>query len=652
MSYRPDIDGLRAIAVLAVVAFHLGVPGLAGGYVGVDVFFVISGYLITALIQGRLEAGSFSVGDFYRRRIRRLLPPLVATVVFTLFGAAVVMTPLDMSDFARSALAAVFSVSNILFYLESGYWDAASELKPLLHTWSLGVEEQFYLFWPTLLMLLFAWRERVSFVGVMAITTVAGFALCVWFTTVDQPGAFYLLPFRVFEFSAGALVIPLSAALARRDLSGAVTVAAAMRGSGLLLIAMSVVFLTNGSRFPGWGVLFPALGAALCLFQPTASKVPGAWLLENRVALWLGRVSYSMYLVHWPIIVLYRYETDSQFTVASTVLLAVAIVLCTCLLHYGVERRFYTRAGYRGHAGPQASSPGSLRGIAIAAAVVALLSSTAWLGDGWAWRFPSDSQQFAFTVDQLRKGMQARFTLSEVACRVDYGGEHPYCDGGNGPVILVIGNSHEVDGYNIVDVLMEDTSDVELIMFGNLNSCGDIHSTATGLASDNTECDVRLTALFSPSMLDRLRSVVYSAHRPFARNKEPGLVVLRALKALNPDVPLVTLGSYIQTKRRCSYYVTRSQSTRSCVDPDNVAYFDSNPEKERLYDQFMRLTDFYIDKIDLLCEGRELDACPTETEEGIPAFFDESHLSLEFSQMFARRYRASHPEIVEILLGR
>ena len=170
------IDGLRAIAVLAVVIFHLGVPGFDGGYIGVDVFFVISGFLITSIIKGKLEAGDFSLKDFYSRRIRRLVPPLLVTVAVTVVGAGLLLTPYDMIRFARSAVAAIFSLSNIVFFLEACYWDTASELKPLLHTWSLGVEEQFYLFWPALLVLIMAARERVSFTAAMiAITVIRSF---------------------------------------------------------------------------------------------------------------------------------------------------------------------------------------------------------------------------------------------------------------------------------------------------------------------------------------------------------------------------------------------------------------------------------------------------------------------------------------------
>ena len=192
--------------MLSVVIFHLDVAGFAGGYVGVDVFFVISGYLITSIIKTKVGNETFRLRDFYFRRIRRLLPPLIATVVATLIGAAFIIKPYDMVSVGRSAFAALFSLSNFVFYTESGYWDSASELKPLLHTWSLGVEEQFYLFWPALMLLLLRPALRNFFTLSLVLISVLGITLSAWYTSEDQSAAF--LPsavpcFSVFSWGPG-----------------------------------------------------------------------------------------------------------------------------------------------------------------------------------------------------------------------------------------------------------------------------------------------------------------------------------------------------------------------------------------------------------------------------------------------------------------
>ena len=218
-AYRPDIDGLRAIAVLAVIAFHLGFASLAGGFLGVDIFFVISGYLITSIIAPKMAAGTFSFRGFYLKRIRRLVPPALVTIFATFIASAFILDPNDLIVMAKSAIAAVFSLSNFVFFSEAGYWDAQSELKPLLHTWSLGVEEQFYIFWPLLVFLFWRLVKRKQgedkarlrhLFWLFAIFTVLGVIVSEWMLRLNSSAAFYLLPARMFQFSIGAMAALLT----------------------------------------------------------------------------------------------------------------------------------------------------------------------------------------------------------------------------------------------------------------------------------------------------------------------------------------------------------------------------------------------------------------------------------------------------------
>jgi peptidoglycan/LPS O-acetylase OafA/YrhL len=194
--YLTDIDGLRALAVLAVVLFHLQIPGFTGGYVGVDIFFVISGFLISGLIRDQINADSFHFSAFYILRVNRLLPAMLATVVMTTIVASFVVQPDAFGALALSAAAGVLSAANILFYFESGYWDASAELKPLLHLWSLGVEEQFYLFWPAFIVFLTTARPKVYRWGLVAVFLMSLMS-CIRYTTLESTASFYLLPFRV-----------------------------------------------------------------------------------------------------------------------------------------------------------------------------------------------------------------------------------------------------------------------------------------------------------------------------------------------------------------------------------------------------------------------------------------------------------------------
>lgn len=647
MKYRADIDGLRAIAVLSVVLFHLAVPGFQGGYVGVDVFFVISGYLITTIIKHKYESHEFLLSDFYFRRIRRLIPPLIATVMATSIVAAMIMTPYDLADYSRSAVAALFSLSNVVFYFESGYWDTASELKPLLHTWSLGVEEQFYLFWPALIVGLLSLRRYVTLGVSLTLITVLGAALCVWYTTVDQSAAFYLLPFRVFQFSLGALLIPLSVALqgsAEKQMRGAVWV-------GLLLILVSVVAFDAETHFPGWAVLLPTIGAGLVLLSGTGSGESNSVvraLMENPFSVWVGRVSYSMYLVHWPVIALFRYHFGLELTLKDQFVLAAATLLMTCMLHYGVERRFYQRASGEATGSRSISSARFMLRTFVAAGFVALLAASAWLGDGWAWRYPSPS----LSTEQIEQGERDRFREIAQACRLDRLQSNSACNFEAETQMLVLGNSTEVDGFNFVNAGFGQKATLNLIAVGGTQGCKEMRYEAGRFYSSTERCQRQFDALFDPVLMAQLDVVFYSANRPYAGNKKIHLAMLRELKRANPEIRIVTLGGYINTERPCSFYINKNNTTDACALPGNVSYFADDPTDEKLFSEFRAIEALYIDRVDLLCKNRVMQTCRTRTAEGVPALYDRVHHSLEFAEMSGKMYAQKHGSLLGDLNAR
>ena len=331
LGYLADIDGLRAVAVLAVVCFT-STSRVCRGY-GVDIFFVISGFLISDLFETGPPQG-FRFSSFCGGC--SMLPAVLATVMATTIAAMLILQPGMMSAFAMSASAAVFSAANFVFYFESGYWDATAELKPLLHLWSLGVEEQFYLFWPGLLLLLYKLPQRLYLVG-LGLITLASLAACIVMTPIDSAAAFYLLPFRIWQFALGALAVEWWRHNAFNEFSRQL-----LRSIGLALCGVSIASFGDGTAFPGWLALIPSVGAALVLLA--SHETSGSVWLSNPTARWLGRVSYAMYLAHWPPIALYRAYTLQELTPTIQALLAVATLLLTLVLHYGVERRFYVRA--------------------------------------------------------------------------------------------------------------------------------------------------------------------------------------------------------------------------------------------------------------------------------------------------------------------
>ena len=311
LRYRADIDGLRAIAVSSVVLFH-AFPGpiLSGGFTGVDVFFVISGYLITRIIASEMSNSSFSLLNFYERRIKRIVPALVVVLLTSLAVGWFVLQPGAYHSMALSAIYAVFSFSNLFFLNHTGYFDAAAHTMPLLHTWSLGVEEQFYIIWPALLSAAF-WASRRFKCSILSmVLLLAGLALVysVWLTGSDTKSAFYLATSRAYELLIGALVAVgiVPRALSRRPL---IAHSASLLGGGLIVCGF--LFLDAAQPFPGLKGLLPTVGAALII--SSGLEAPG---IVNRVLAtapfaFLGKISYSLYLWHWPVLVLFAHYAAS-----------------------------------------------------------------------------------------------------------------------------------------------------------------------------------------------------------------------------------------------------------------------------------------------------------------------------------------------------
>ncbi|HAP11734.1 MAG TPA: acyltransferase [Afipia sp.] len=374
--YRPDVDGLRCIAVLGVIFCHLKFSALPGGFVGVDVFFVISGYLISRNILNDLQDGRFSLLTFYDRRIRRIFPALFVTIAASFAVGLVLSSPEQLRVLAGDVVSSLFSIVNIRFWKGAhDYFAASSDERTLLHLWSLSVEEQFYLVWPALLLLLT--RAKHSAFLFVAITTLAAASLIaaqLWLPR-DTAAAFYLTPFRVFEFAFGTIVV-----LAERRGSPGPRQAIAMFAMGLVLIFASMIFYTAATPFPGLTAAIPAAGTALAIYGGRGSTQ--LRILGNPAAVWVGTISYSLYLCHWPVIVFGRHVIGDWMEVVWVKLVALAVMFgLATMLHRLVEVPFRSRA-------PEVRPFWKLLGACgVAIAVVAVPAHTAFRQDGWSWRF-------------------------------------------------------------------------------------------------------------------------------------------------------------------------------------------------------------------------------------------------------------------------
>lgn len=383
IAYRKDIDGLRAIAVLAVVLYHYGIGPLRGGFVGVDIFFVISGYLITGIIHKEIGRGDFTFAGFYERRVRRIFPALFVMLLATLAVGTWLLLPSDLLELGRSTIATLLFGSNVLFWRQSGYFDTSSEYNPLLHTWSLAVEEQFYIGLPILLILLHRYLRgdaRLKFA--LLACSVVSFAMCLWFQAQGPAATFFLSPFRAWELLLGGLLaVGALPPIVRPALRSAVSWFA------LATLLWSLWWIKAGPEFPGWQAGIPVVATAALLHAGTSGSSQVQRLLSLRSMVFVGLISYSLYLWHWPLLVFVRYRSAMQPLEprVSWLLFALALALAAASYRW-VETPFRRRK--------QGARPGTRRALFVAAAVASVLlasaAATTRFDGGWRSRFSPD----------------------------------------------------------------------------------------------------------------------------------------------------------------------------------------------------------------------------------------------------------------------
>lgn len=335
--YRTDIDGLRALAVLPVLLFHFNIPGIPGGFAGVDVFFVISGFVIARSILLDIEAGKFTIARFYFKRVRRILPALLFTIALTTLGAIALLLPPDLLDYGKSVMASAFFVANIYFWKMSGYFSPEATTKPLLHLWSLSVEEQYYIFAPIAFAVIHRFLAK-RWTLTLGPVLLASFALSVIAMSVAPTANFFLLPTRTWELLAGALLFVSGRQFAWK---GWLAQAASWCGAALLL--GTYVLLNEDMAFPGWTALPPVLGTVLVIFAGSNPDEPLPGF--NRLLTWrpftlIGLISYSLYLVHWPIVALFVYRMMRAPTLLEAVgMIVVSLLIATFSWRY-IEQPF------------------------------------------------------------------------------------------------------------------------------------------------------------------------------------------------------------------------------------------------------------------------------------------------------------------------
>lgn len=393
IKYRADIDGLRAIAILSVLIFHLDAKYLSGGFVGVDIFFVISGFLITSIIKKEIEeTSSFNFKNFYIRRIRRLFPALFVTLFITTIVVSFIFSPTHLSSYGGSLVTSLLSVSNFFFWVESDYFDVSSKVKPLLHTWTLSIEEQFYLIWPITLLFLVKIKRKsrifILFILTILITLILTYifkdgqiALINHFFPFakdlfsdGKSTIFFLLPFRFFEFLFGAILVWfIHYRLSKRFYYDMIFFI------GLIFILYSIFFFDENMIFPYYNAIIPTLGTFLVIYSSIHSRFN--FVLENKLFIKVGLISYSLYLIHWPVIVIWNYLSDNVTIFDNFGILIICLFLAMLSYKY-IEQPFRNKT--------IDISKKRIKNVLISLfLIINIVGLSMYFSNGWTWRVNS-----------------------------------------------------------------------------------------------------------------------------------------------------------------------------------------------------------------------------------------------------------------------
>lgn len=334
--YRPDIDGLRAIAILSVVGYHAFPSWIKGGFIGVDIFFVISGYLISSIIFSNLEHDSFSIVDFYNRRIRRIFPALIAVMIASLAFGWFFLFSFEYAQLGKHIAGGAAFVSNFLLNSENGYFDNAAETKPMLHLWSLAIEEQFYIFWP--LMLAFVWKRKWSFLRVTTFIGILSFAANIYLSNSRQTAAFYWPISRFWELMIGGLLAYMALHRAeimqkQKDIQSV---------TGVVLLAVGFALISKGRYFPSWWALLPTVGAFL-IISAGPKALFNKYVLSNKLRIGIGLISYPLYLWHWPLLTFTRIMAGQEPPDEQKLIVVVISFIFAWLTFFLIEKNVRKR---------------------------------------------------------------------------------------------------------------------------------------------------------------------------------------------------------------------------------------------------------------------------------------------------------------------
>jgi len=625
--YRADIDGLRAIAVTPVVLFHAGIPLFSGGFVGVDVFFVISGYLITQVILRDSVGQGFSIVKFYERRIRRIIPALFVLMAFCLLVAPFLFIPPDYKSFSKSVVATVLFLSNVSFWREAGYFGAGAQVKPLLHTWSLAVEEQFYLLYPIFIAAILKWKPRLL-VPSLVVGFVLSFVASVWGVSHAANSTFYLSPFRAWELLVGcflALDIPpaISSRLAREI--GSVL--------GIGSIFWAVFALSEDSLFPGANALFPCIGAGLVIYTNARSLTYIGRLLSSRPFVFIGLISYSLYLWHWPILVFAQQWRGPISAPSTTIwLLMLSFAAATLSWRY-VEQPFRISGAL--FAWPR------LFQMALAAAIFIGAAGTAGvISNGWPSRFSPAVLKLANYVNYgdseiTRRQFRLGTCFIELSSAAGYDARDCFRPDKHKRNVLLWGDSLMAHYFHGLENVLK-PQNVQLLEAAK-GACPPIPGTEYLEGRGCVAFNRMIWSLIESSKID---AVVLSGNWLRGVDQSTDEMIVRLEKTVDRlqrrRLPVIVIGPSIEYGDRLPLLLTRYQVSggEANLSPRNFLRDDAWRLDEKMSRRFAKMPGVtYVSILQTMCPRNR---CPLYAAPGVPMEFDTHHLTLDASIVVAK----------------
>jgi len=626
--YRPDVDGLRALAVISVILFHLDKTILPGGFVGVDIFFVISGYLISQHIFRDIENKRFSLIEFYRRRVKRIAPAMLAVVVAVVLLTQVAFRPEDAEKAAESGLWSILSLANVYFWLhqDTSYFAAASNQLPLLHLWSLGVEEQFYIFWPLILICTYRRERGKYFVAFLTIIGLLSFLLGQYLYNDKPLFVYYMLPTRAGELMVGALAAMFTMRIEKPVISVFTVKLAA--STGLILIVGSLFLLSENQIFPGFRAIPPTIGAAMLIVAGHYGKSWPSRLLMLRPMIWIGVVSYSAYLWHWPLIAFYHY---SQIEIPP--LAGIIIFISTFLLAWASYKYIETPARKSDRSAivifkNQYILPGT---------AIALLALTSMKMDGYGLRWFSSSYKSSLAT--LRDETRPAYSYDYVCQRqriTEDDAENKKCIIGKKsnepPKAILWGDSNAAHYAGMLGVFAKKAG----FRLRNLEvgSCPPLDVDPKQYVQPRRYLDCLASQKIALSTIDKFKVVIISASWPdyqyvsddflkkfFAMTKK--LTAKGKTVIILGKVPVIATYDRLCREKSLSFPFM-SCSTESVVLSKDVS--DINEDLRKFAKQMPNV--YYYDATTYLCADNR---CSAFNKIGKPIYFDSSHLTLSES---------------------